>query len=389
MNVPLTSKKSLFALTQQTQAAKPSENPQPCQSSNDNLYLGSDSIMLDNTDAQAIHKENVEFLKNCGEDEILGEQQRLLGTLDSSLVKFLQEKRKKKLEKIAEGTYDSVCHWEFRHYGYLLVCAAAGAANDVEMSEKPIQVPELDVLKSDASKSWLHFDVIETEKLEWMRDLPVTMPELKPGQSYEARFDWKGVLLPFRLNEQESASSELFLHGDDAHRPGYTMQELFRLARSSVMQQRLSALGAIGGILSIYNQGYYDGIFELPISKIFFLLRYAFDDNTPAMLEVTAKALATLLYNEADEILLDTTFDSSLDFIEPTLEIRLDDEYDDKSVDPADLSEQFANMNMKNNLCEAKVTDDEHNLSSLNDFHLAETDLIKCLLRTNILQRIK
>lgn len=265
---------------------------------------------------------------------------------------------------------------------------AAGAANDVEMIESTNQIPELEVLKNDASKAWLHFDVIETDKLEWMRDLPVTMPELKPGQSYEARFDWKGVLLPFRLNEQESTSSELFLHGDDAHRPGYTMQELFRLARSSVMQQRLSALGAIGGILSIYNQGYYDGIFELPISKIFFLLRYAFDDNTPAMLEITAKALATLLYNEADEILLDTTFDSSLDFIEPTLEIRLDDEHDESTAS-ADLSEQFANMNMKNNLCEAKVTDDENDLSSLNDFHLAETDLIKCLLRTNILQRIK
>lgn len=256
------------------------------------------------------------------------------------------------------------------------------------MTEKSNQVPELEVLKNDASKAWLHFDVIETDKLEWMRDLPVTMPELKPGESYEARFDWKGVLLPFRLNEQESTSSELFLHGDDAHRPGYTLQELFRLARSSVIQQRLSALGSIGGILSIYNQGYYDGIFELPISKIFFLLRYAFDDNTSAMLEVTAKALATLLYNEADEILLDTTFDSSLDSIEPTLEIRLDDEHD-KSSEPADLSEQFANMNMKNNLCEAKVTDDENNLSSLNDFHLAETDLIKCLLRTNILHRIK
>lgn len=71
--------------------------------------------MLDNNDAQAIHKENVEFLKKCGEDEILGEQQRLLGTLDSSLVKFLQEKRKKKMNKFAEGTYAFVCHWEFRN----------------------------------------------------------------------------------------------------------------------------------------------------------------------------------------------------------------------------------------------------------------------------------
>lgn len=262
--------------------------------------------------------------------------------------------------------------------------APAALITDVEMTE----APELEVLKGEASKSWLHFDVIETDKLEWMRDLPATMPELKPGQSYEARFDWKGVLLPFRLNENEASSSELFLHGDDAHRPGYTMQELFRLARSTVMQQRLSALGSIGGILSIYNQGYYDGIFELPISKIFFLLRYAFDDNTSAMLEITAKALATLIYNETDEILLDTTFDCSLDFIEPTLEMRHEDDHDN-SVDSADLAEQMAQMNLKSNLCEAKVNDNENDLSSLNDFHLAETDLIKCLLRTNILQRIK
>lgn len=117
MKIPLSSKKSLFALTQQTQVAKQSEEPQPNRSSNDQLYLGSDSIMLDNSDAQAIHKENVEFLKNCGEDEILGEQQRLLGTLDSSLVKFLQEKRKKKMVKIAEGTYVSVCHWAFKSNG--------------------------------------------------------------------------------------------------------------------------------------------------------------------------------------------------------------------------------------------------------------------------------
>lgn len=270
------------------------------------------------------------------------------------------------------------------------VQAAAAPSNDIEMTEAPNQAPELDVLQGDASKSWLHFDVIETDKLEWMRDLPASMPELKPGQTYEARFDWKGVLLPFRLNENEAASRELFLHGDDADRPGYTMQELFRLARSTVMQQRLSALAAIGGILSIYNQGYYDGIFKLPISKIFFLLRYAFDDNTPAMLEVTAKALATLIYNETDEILLDTTFDCSLDFVEPTLEVKHDDD-SDKPIEPADLSEQMAQMNLKTNVCEANVNESasESSLSSLNDFHLAETDLIKCLLRTNILQRVR
>lgn len=100
-------------MTQQTKTAVPSEDPQPNRSGDGNFDFGTDSIMLDNAEAQAIHKENAEFLKNCGEDEILKEQQRLLGSLDSSLVKFLQEKRKKKLVKIDEGK----CLTLFTHKG--------------------------------------------------------------------------------------------------------------------------------------------------------------------------------------------------------------------------------------------------------------------------------
>lgn len=228
--------------------------------------------------------ENADYLQNLGEEEILQERNRLLGSMDPSIVQFLKGKRKAKLPKVTENV-----------------------SSDVEMKEtKPLaeSMPDIDVLKDENSKNWLHFDVVEPAKLEWMRDLPKNMPELKPGEQYEARFDWKGVLLPFKPKEDDATvtSTELYLHGDDSHRPGYTLQELFRLARSTVVQQRISALRSIGGILSIYNQGYYDGIFELPISKVFFLLRYAFDDNTPAMLEESAKALSALFYNETDEV---------------------------------------------------------------------------------------
>lgn len=50
------------------------------------------------------------------------------------------------------------------------------------------------------------------------------------NHSLRRRFDWKGVLLPFTMKTNED-SRELYLHGDDAQRPGYTLQELFRLAR--------------------------------------------------------------------------------------------------------------------------------------------------------------
>lgn len=74
------------------------------------------------------------------------------------------------------------------------------------------------------------------------------------------------------------------------------------VSRSNVMQQRSSAISAICGILNIYHQGFYDKVLEVPITKIFFLLRFAFDDNTPIILETSSKALATLFYNDSDEV---------------------------------------------------------------------------------------
>lgn len=287
MKLESTETKSIFAQLH-------SKNVEPSTSSSkqpeSKLDFGQRSHIIENADAASIHNENTEYLQKLGEAQILEERNRLLGSLDPSLVQFLKEKRKAKLPKVAENP-----------------------SCDVEMKEvKPPSdvLPDIDLLKDENSKNWLHFDVIEPDKLEWMRDLPKNMPDLKPGEQYEARFDWKGVLLPFKPNEDDStvASTDLYLHGDDSHRPGYTLQELFRLARSTVVQQRISALRSIGGILSIYNQGYYDGIFELPISKVFFLLRYAFDDNTPAMLEESAKALSALFYNETDEVLFSVSY---------------------------------------------------------------------------------
>lgn len=72
--------------------------------------------------------------------------------------------------------------------------------------------------------------------------------------------------------------------------------------RSNIIQQRNSSIFSIAGILNVYNQGFYDAVLELPLSKMFFLLRFAFDDNIQSSIEVTSKALATLFYNDCDEV---------------------------------------------------------------------------------------
>lgn len=79
------------------------------------------------------------------------------------------------------------------------------------------------------------------------------------------------------------------------------------------------------------------------------------------------------------------TIDCSFDGLEPTLEIPSDDTYGGANKS---LEKQFSKMNINSNMLQTNVDDNDDSLSSMNDFHLAETDLIQCLLRTNILQRI-
>lgn len=78
------------------------------------------------------------------------------------------------------------------------------------------------------------------------------------------------------------------------------------------------------------------------------------------------------------------TYDCSFDGLEPTLEIK-SDETPNKNVN---LENEFSKMAIQSNLMQTNVNDDDDKLSSMNDFHLAETDLVQCFLRTNILQRI-
>lgn len=99
---------------------------------------------------------------------------------DPSIVNFLRQKRKATLDSVPEKQ--------------AMPEATAGASATAEPSPSlpdDNALPELDIFQHDDIKKWLHFDVVETAKLEWMRDLPANVPELKPGESYEARYEWR------------------------------------------------------------------------------------------------------------------------------------------------------------------------------------------------------
>lgn len=318
--------------------------------------FGTQSFVIQGSDAEVIHSQNVDTLSKMSPVELNMEREKLIQSMDPSLIDFIKQMRSKKS------------------------CPIEPEPVKPPVESAPV-IPDLAHVAQE--KNWVNFNEIEDEKLEWMKDVTVEVPRPKEGESYEARFDWKGTLLPF--NDDDTASGdnrELYLHGDEPHRPGYTLQELFRLARSDVLQQRVSALTAIQGMLAIYNQGFYDQVLELPISKIFFLLRFSLDDKAVPVVEQSVIGLANLFYNNSDEFLLDCIFDTKLGRSEPVLR---------DSKKRMQLEFSFKKMSVSGTY-QTPVPDEEAMLkedAALNDFQLAETDLVKCLLRTNIIERIQ
>lgn len=93
--------------------------------------------------------------------------------------------------------------------------------------------------------------------------------------------------------------------------------------------------------------------------------------------------------------MLDFIYERSIYFCEPSF--AQNGRIGEKPVSKAslDLSEEFSKINLEKSTTSPKFEtnleqdEDGDDRETLNDFHLAEIDLIDCVLRTNIIQRIK
>lgn len=57
-----------------------------------------------------------------------------------------------------------------------------------------------------------------------------------------------GMLLPY-ADDKINVTQALHHHGEEPERPGYTLQELLKLSRGTVLQQRILALTTLANIL--------------------------------------------------------------------------------------------------------------------------------------------
>ncbi|XP_023944817.2 RNA polymerase II-associated protein 1 [Bicyclus anynana] len=327
---------------------QPSSSLQSLKVNSKDLHMPSQSYMVASDEANEIHGENVNILLKMSEQDILQEQQKLLSSLDPKLVEFIRAKR--------EANSQSVQNIKTEINDCKMSVTEEGNQNEIDKSTTNDSLWENDVLSHSEIHKWLHFENLEKDKLEWLKGIKES--KVKSDEPYEARFDFNGYLLPYAIEYCEKTKT-LYHHGEEAHRPGYSITELIELTRSTVTQQRVMALNTIAGVIEYYNAGIYKDIIEIPLSKIFFVIRIAMDENKVILLEPALRAMRNLLYNRIDEACLDALLGFEEGTYQPCLQ-------NDKS----------------------EIEEIESKETELNDFHLAEIDLISAALRTDMLQRL-
>ncbi|CAF3655986.1 unnamed protein product [Adineta steineri] len=294
-------------------------------------------------DIQRIHDENTERLKSMDENEILAEKDKLLNILDPKLIAFIRKRSKKEGDEIIRINEKTTAE-------------KMDVDNQTEKTALPIEI----------DSRWVHMNNIEHEKLEWMKDLPKpsiqrTIDETN-AEGVPARFDFKGNLMSRTADIPVTAA--LHHHGEEPEAAGYTLDELFHLSRSTVLQQRVIALQTLSNIIRQAHTGIYDRDLQLPLipklieAGILFLIRWAMDEQIESVYMVAIECLANLIAPRKDEEILSQTNHWPCGYYEPLL-----------TPPDIDLGEKKSE-------------------SDLTDIEILEQDLIKCLFRMNVLKRL-
>ncbi|XP_006615612.1 RNA polymerase II-associated protein 1 [Apis dorsata] len=346
--------------------------------SSDFLCISDKSVIIEGSWANEIHKENLERLNQMSQEDILKEKNKLEITLKPELIQFLRDKRikKQKINKIREN--NEISNNEVQDQSVkstfikkTIVEKISNKHDDsIKNNDNIIQIDDLKqnipksskkLMEQAKEKGWIHMDSLEYEKLKWMEDIPAEKTnESASDEPYNARFDFNGVLLAYK-DDNISMQKGLHHHGEEPERPGYSLQELLQLTRSSTQQQRCTALITLANIIEKSRKGWYDKVLQPPpliaLSQrnLLLLLRFSLDDTSVAVITATLQALRAFLYSEEDEICLD----------------RL-----------------YGFKNYKEPILTTSKTDVD-DINNLKDHELVQLDAIAGLLRTDILLRIR
>ena len=171
---------------------------------------------------------NINILDGMSEEQLKKDRDELLKTMDPSLVKFLTKRSK-------EG--------------------AVATTPSPNQHQPDVDMAPAGNLPLPKEMEMLRRCKVERDKMEWMRDLDEEEEEGR-ADNFSARFDFSGRLMPFK-SEEIPVNAGLHHHGEEPDRPGYTLEELLTLARSTYLQQRTMAFDTLANIINNHKQGRY------------------------------------------------------------------------------------------------------------------------------------
>uniref|UniRef100_A0A8C2DCJ5 RNA polymerase II-associated protein 1-like n=1 Tax=Cyprinus carpio TaxID=7962 RepID=A0A8C2DCJ5_CYPCA len=296
-----------------------------------------------------IHEENQSKLQTMSQSEILEEQRKLLAQLDPRLVEFVRSRKPQRTpgsesasgpvqrEDFLNEPLPNSTSQELDH----TIKAQESQRDTMEDEEEDenqlvVQAPITGELPIKPQKEWLHMDKVESEKLEWTRDLPAPRKQ-STKKAMQARFDFAGTLIP--PTKDLPTHLGLHHHGEEPELAGYSLQELFLLSRSQLNQQRNLAVSTLANVLAKARAGEYISslkgsvLSSLLDAGLLFLLRFSLDDSVEGVMSAAVHALRALLVSSDDEECLDNAFPWLLGMATfPLLPTAQEDE-DDEGLD--------------------------------------------------------
>lgn len=313
-------------------------------------------------EAESISEENENLLSKLNDNEKLKlAEQFNISNLDPNLLKFIKS-RKSKSNELNQPKK------EFKKDYVSLNSASTvlkhNSEEDKQKDDKLSTFTNPYISEEEIKKNrWLNMDKVEKEKLEWIKPLVENEKKVKSNSSIEgkaARFNFEGDLI---LKEEQNYHLGLHHHSEQDTAAGYTINELIDLTQSRFTPQRILALNTLANIFKRMHRGYFDICFDKSLTielieqtEILILLRRLLDDSNTSLQLVTIKCIHSLICNTLyDEFCLDRLFCS----MELGIEIP--------------------------KLC----YNDLDNEKEYKDEQLCKLDVISCLIRMNILSRLR
>lgn len=253
-----TSKSSIFARQFKLKVAvNETKETQSAPLGDKSAVIGEKSLILDGSglgvdgarELRAIHDENVKRINAMSASEIAEARHQLMTQLDPKLVAFIKNKSQQQppTRDVQMVTLDGDTTTR-------ATSDAARHANSDEQIRSRDDNNEMDFLTLSQDeircKKWLNMNVIETDKLAWMRPLEPTSAT-SPAQ--EARFDFEGDLVVD--GAQIDTHKGLHHHGESPEQAGYTIGELITFIESTLPSQKLVGLRTLGKLMDKAHKG--------------------------------------------------------------------------------------------------------------------------------------